>query len=207
AGAQGDDEAIGGAGRVFFRDVWKSRHGRYWVRVARRVPWPGRGGAAAVVKDGGIYLMGGEAGFLEPAFSDVWFTRNGWRWKLRNADALQARSGHKCGVLWNNILCFGGFSLLGNPMDVQRSPDGVHWTPLQAPAAPPWQAASPEDIKYDFDVIVQNKGLHQRIYTFGGDRETFELPPPGPPGPPGPPAPSLEPPDLRVDNDVWRFAP
>lgn len=159
------------------------------------------------MKNGAIYLLGGEAGFLEPALSDVWRTRNGRSWKLLNADAWQPRSGHKCGVLWKNILCFGGFSLLGNPMDVQRSLDGVHWTPLQAPGAPPWLAASPDDIKYDFDVIVQNKGLHPRIYTFGGDRETFDFPANGPPGQPGPSEPPPGPPDIRVDNDVWRFAP
>lgn len=206
AGAQGDDEAIGGSGREFFRDVWCSYSGRYWRKVRNEAPWPGRGGGAAVVKKGWIYLIGGEAGFLDPPFADVWRSRDGRRWQLVNANAWLPRSGHKCGVLINNIFCFGGFNLFGNPMDVQRSPDGIHWTELDWPAAPPWNAASPLDIKYDFDIVVKkNKGLGGAIYTFGGDRETFDPPPFGgaPESVEGPPPPG----DLRVDNDVWRFAP
>jgi hypothetical protein len=116
-------------------------------------------------------------------------------------------------VIVSHIVCFGGFNLAGNPMDVQISQDGRHWRELdpQGPAAPPWLADFPEDIKYDFDIIV-SRGQHPKhhgIYTFGGDRESFDLPPGGPTGPPeGPPSGfDAEAPDLRVDNDVWRFAP
>ena len=68
-------------------------------------------------------------------------------------------------------------------------------------------AELPEDIKYDFDIIVSKSQDPRRrgIYTFGGDRETFEPPQDGPPGPPFEFAEEV--PDLRVDNDVWRFAP
>ena len=199
AGAEGDDEAIGGAGREFFQDVWKSRDGRRWIRVTESAPWPGRGGAAAVVKDNWIYLLGGEAGFLEPPFADVWRTRNGVRWELVTASAWLPRSGHKCGVLWRKIMCFGGFNLFGNPMDVQTSTDGIRWQALDPPASPPWDASSPLEIKYDFDIVVtREEGFRSAIYTFGGDRETFG-------SPPASPLPLED--DLRVDNDVWRFAP
>jgi hypothetical protein len=60
----------------------------------------------------------------------------------------------------------------------------------------PWNASSPDDIKYDFDVLVVQGGAggsRPSIYTFGGDRETFNF---------------ADPTNyLRVDNDVWRFAP
>jgi hypothetical protein len=213
AGAFGDDPAIGGSGRTFFTDVHKSRDGEKWIKVADDVPWAGRGGGAAVSKNGKIYFMGGEDGFLLPPYGDVWSSRNGTRWKLENQEAWQPRSGHKCGVIVSHIVCFGGFNLAGNPMDVQISQDGRHWRELdpQGPAAPPWLADFPEDIKYDFDIIV-SRGQHPKhhgIYTFGGDRESFDLPPGGPTGPPeGPPSGfDAEAPDLRVDNDVWRFAP
>ena len=91
-------------------------------------------------------------------------------------------------------------------MDVQISRDGRHWIGLDpaGPAAPPWMAASPDAIKYDFDIIVtkSRNPKYRGIHTFGGDRETFD-PPDGPP--PGPF--NEEEFDLRVDNDVWRFAP
>lgn len=201
-GAFGDDEAIGGAGREFFTDVHKSRDGRHWIKVTDDVPWPGRGGAAAVVKNGWIYLLGGEEGFLLEPFGDVWRSRKGAEWELINKEAWLPRSGHKCGVLTGMIVCFGGFNLLGNPMDVQISRDGRNWIGLDpaGPAAPPWMAASPDAIKYDFDIIVtkSRNPKYRGIHTFGGDRETFD-PPQGPF--------NEEDFDLGVDNDVWRFAP
>jgi hypothetical protein len=209
-GGRGGDEAIGGDGREFFTDVHKSRDGRHWVKVTDDAPWPGRGGAAAVVKNGWIYLLGGEEGFLLPPFGDVWRSRDGAYWQRVVQEAWTPRSGHKCGVLTGTIVCFGGFNLAGNRIDVQISRDGRHWSSLDpaSPAAPPWMAESPDAIKYDFDIIVTNRGdlRHRGIFTFGGDRETFDLPS-GPPT--GPPSAEFGEEDLdpRVDNDVWHFSP
>jgi hypothetical protein len=78
-------------------------------------------------------------------------------------------------------------------MDVWVSKDGALW---QLVSDSPWNAASPDDIKYDFDVLVVQGGAggsRPSIYTFGGDRETFNF---------------TDPTNyLRVDNDVWRFSP
>ena len=53
----------------------------------------------------------------------------------------------------------------------------------------PWQAADQGEIKYDFAAL----SAFGSIYTFGGDRETFDFF------------------DLtnylKIDNDVWRFRP
>ena len=49
------------------------------------------------------------------------------------------------------------------------------------------------EIKYDFDALVLERDGLQSIYTFGGDRETFDF--------------SDRTNFLRVDRDVWRFAP
>ena len=62
------------------------------------------------------------------------------------------------------------------------------WTDLQQV---PWNALAPEDIKYDFDVVTFGDGP-DAIYTFGGDRERFDLPPEVNVG--------------LVDNDVWRWS-
>mgnify|MGYP004267111535 CR=1 FL=1 len=48
----------------------------------------------------------------------------------------------------------------------------------------------------DFDALVVRDGLlglKPKVYTFGGDRETFDFSDPTN--------------YLNVDNDVWRFAP
>ena len=75
-------------------------------------------------------------------------------------------------------------------MDMWASEDGVSWRLL---SATPWNASSPEEVKYDFDSLVLPEGFNgtPAVYTFGGDRETFN---------------PFDPTNyLNVDNDVWRF--
>jgi hypothetical protein len=77
-------------------------------------------------------------------------------------------------------------------MDVWVSRDGAQWRELEGP---PWNASDPAEIKYDYDTVVAPSGPNGRgraIYTFGGDRETFNF---------------FDPTQwLNVDNDVWRFS-
>ena len=104
----------------------------------------------------------------------------------------------------NRIVCFGGFGLDENPVDMWSSKNGSDWKQL---AAPPWKATDSEEIKYDFDVLVAKRGesgssgrgcagkkapRRCAIFTFGGDRERFDLPPQV----------NFD----RIDNDVWRFS-
>ena len=73
------------------------------------------------------------------------------------------------------------------------SRDGAHWKELGPPLSPPWRARSGDDVKYDFDALVVKSRPGRwfpAIFTFGGDRERFELPP--------------EENATRIDNDVWR---
>ncbi len=98
----------------------------------------------------------------------------------------------------DKIVVFGGFGLStdptdpfkpSNPMDMWASTDGANWELLEQV---PWNAELPDEIKYDFDALVASDGSDV-IYTFGGDRETFN------------PFDPLN--YLNVDNDVWSFAP
>ncbi len=198
-GSSNDDASIigGPPQRVYFNDVWKSRDGRTWRKVAD-APWSKRAGAATAVKDGSLYVLGGEVGFTcepqpdctPPYFNDVWRTDNGKKWKrVTKSAGWSPRPGHKCEVLAGRIVCFGGFGQPKNPTDVWSSRNGKSWKKI--PGAP-WNAKSDTEIKYDFDSAVwsNRKGV-ERIYTFGGDRETFDF---------------ADPQNyLRVDNDVWRF--
>lgn len=203
AGSQNDDTAIigGPPTRIYFNDVWKSSDGASWEQVTTSAPWERRAGAVVVVKDDYLYLLGGEDGFVceplpdcePPYFNDVWRSADGANWELVTSAAdWSARPGHQCGVIQDTIICFGGFGLVENPVDVWTSPDGASWSLL---TAPPWNAVSPEDIKYDFDIIVSNPDSvvpRPAIFTFGGDRETFDF---------------LDPLNyLRVDDDVWKFS-
>jgi len=201
-GSQNDDAAIigGPPARIYFRDVWKSTDGgATWQKVAD-APWAARAGAATVVKDGYIYLLGGEKGFLcspfpgctLPYFNDVWRTRDGATWQLVNPSApWSPRPGHKCEALVSRIVCFGGFGLPENPMDVWESTNGAVWKLVRRTA---WNATNPAQIRYDFATAVVPGGpfgLTSSILTFGGDRETFNFSDPVN--------------YLRVDDDVWRL--
>lgn len=196
-GSQFDDDAIigpGGPTRVYFNDVWKSSDGASWEQLTDDAPWEPRAGAVVVVKDDYMYLLGGERGFLcdplpdceLPYFNDVWRSNDGATWQLVTDSAgWSPRPGHQCAVSFDHIVCFGGFGLPENPMDVWISPDGASWEQV---SDSPWNAQSTDDIKYDFEGIA----VGDVIYTFGGDRETFDF----------------DDPDnyLRVDNDVWRYS-
>lgn len=201
-GSVNDDSAIivGAPQRIYFNDVWKSADGATWEQVTAEAPWARRAGAELVTRGDYLYLLGGEQGFLcspepdceLPYYNDVWRSRDGANWEQVTAAAgWRARPGHQCGVIRDRFICFGGFGLPENPVDVWVSDDGADWTLLDSP---PWNAMSPDAIKYDFDIIVTNPdGIDPRpaIYTFGGDRETFDF---------GDPLNYL-----RVDSDVWRF--
>jgi hypothetical protein len=207
AGSFNDDpDVIGGPPeRMLLNDVWKSKDGIEWVELTASAPWAPRAGADLVVKNGYLYLLGGEfgfAGFPPPYFNDVWRTRDGISWELVTESAdWQPRPGHTCDVLRNTIVCFGGFGQStdpgdpfkpSNPMDVWVSTDGADWTRV---SDSPWNAESPADVKYDYDTIVAPAGREGRgraIYTFGGDRETFDF---------------FDPAQwLNVDNDVWQYS-
>jgi hypothetical protein len=207
-GGKGDDVAIGGQGRVLFNDVWRSRDGAIWELVTDTAPWPARAGAAVVEKNGYLYLLGGEDGFLCdfnmgllecPYFNDVWRSQDGATWELvTSAAGWSARPGHQCQVLQDTIVCFGGFGFpIGSPFvpahpaDVWISRDGANWEKI---SDSPWNADGSEDVKYDFDSLVVAGGpggMRPSIFTFGGDREaSFAAPDP-----------------TLVDDEVWRFSP
>ena len=100
--------------------------------------------------------------------------------------------GHQCAVLKNDIVCFGGFGLLANPSDVWVSRDGANWRKV---SDSPWNAQSPDDTKYDFDILAVQSRWHDArpaIFTFGGDRERFNLSP--------------QENYRRVDDEVWSFS-
>jgi hypothetical protein len=203
AGSQNDDTSIVGAGgpaRIYYQDVWRSTDGAEWELMTEAAPWEPRAGAATVVRDDLLFLFGGEDGFTcdplpdcePPYFNDVWVTADGATWEQVTAAAgWSPRPGHVCELLGNQFLCFGGFGLLQNPTDMWVSSDGAEWTELPAD---PWGSADPAAMRYDFDALVlDDPDSGERVLTFGGDRETFDFTDPEN--------------SLRIDNDVWTFAP
>ncbi|MCA0931919.1 T9SS type A sorting domain-containing protein [Lutimonas saemankumensis] len=196
--------------RIYFNDVWRSRNGRNWEKV-NNAPWAPRAGGIAVVKGGYMYMIGGEEGFTcapqgvpsdipcPPYFNDVWRTKDGINWEEMTPEAeWDKRPGHQVVVAQDRLVLFGGFGLgedngatPSNPSDVWISNKGKVWKKV---SDAPWNADGSEDIKYDFDaVVVKGKNRNQdAIYTFGGDRETFDF--------------NDDQNYKNVDNDVWKFS-
>ena len=214
-GGKGDDIAIGGSKpRQLFNDVWRSSDGKTWEQVTAQAQWKPRAGAALVEKNGYMYLLGGEDGFACtgspgplkcPYFNDVWRSRDGANWELVTEHAgWSARPGHQCQVVFDTIVCFGGFGFSppppgfppppappAHPVDMWVSRDGERWEELRTE---PWNATGPAEGKYDFDSLVVRGGflgLAPSIYTFGGDRE----------------ASFTDANAALVDDEVWRFSP
>jgi hypothetical protein len=206
-GSVNDDPGVVGGppNRQLFNDVWKSADGVTWTQVTSAAPWAARAGASVVVRDGAIYLFGGEYAFTgspPPYFNDVWRTTDGANWELVTpAAGWSPRPGHTCDVLDGSFVCFGGYGQSPNPLDVfgRKSPmdmwtsdDGATWTKMRQV---PWNARTEAGIRYDYDTVVAPAGpggQGDAIYTFGGDRETFNF---------------FDPTQwLNVDDDVWRFA-
>lgn len=206
-----DPGVIGGPPvRVFYNDVWKSSDGMNWEEVTASAPWAPRAGAEAVAFSDYIYLLGGEDGFIclpggrcPPYYNDVWRTQDGKNWELVVEEAeWPSRPGHRVVPFLGNMVLFGGFGLStdpsdpfapANPMDIWVSDDGANWTQV---SDSPWNAKSPEEIKYDFDALALENmpnGQPPTIITAGGDRETFDFSDPEN--------------YLRVDNDVWHYRP
>ena len=205
-GSVNDDVSIVGGppSRKIFRDVWKSSDGVNWTLATASAPWQARAGGATAVKDGYLYLLGGEYGFTgfpPPYFNDVWRTRNGTDWELVTpAAGWSPRPGHTCDLLEDTFVCFGGYGQSPNPLDLfgRMSPtdiwisdDAATWTRAQGS---PWNATSSDDVRYDYDTVVVPAGpdgAGDQLLTFGGDRETFNF---------------FDPTQyLNVDDDVWRF--
>ncbi len=217
-GSVNDDASIigGPPTRIYFNDVWKSRNGRTWTRLTEEAPWGKRAGGIAVVKDGYMYMIGGEFGFTcpfdptfppteqppcldPPYYNDVWRSKDGKKWeKVTDNAAWTKRPGHQVVVAQDRLVLFGGFGLgpdngisPANPSDVWISNKGKVWKKV---SDAPWNAEGSKDIKYDFDAVVVKgyKKNQDAIYTFGGDRETFNF---------------FDPFNyLNVDNDVWKFS-
>lgn len=209
-GSFNDDPAVigGPPTRVYYNDVYKSRDGVNWVCLTDSAPWTPRAGAALAVKNGKLFLFGGEDGFTcipglrcPPYYNDVWSTKDGVNWKLVKEEAeWPSRPGHRVEKLNNQFVLFGGFGLStdptdpfkpSNPVDMWISRNGKKWKLINNT---PWNASTPAEIKYDFASLVARGGPNSNgpaIYTFGGDRETFDF------------SDTLN--YLNIDSDVWSF--
>lgn len=152
--------------------------------------WAPRAYFQAVVKGNAMYVLGGQDfGIMSNFFNDVWSSTDGVTWTELTSDAgWEGRAGLRAVTFKDEIYIFGGSQFDDAAIVPGEAPPRIYYNDVWKSAdGMTWQEMT-DDIKYDFEGIA----VGNVIYTFGGDRETFDFEDPTN--------------YLRVDNDVWRYA-
>lgn len=115
--------------------VYTSDDGVAWSTATVAAPWAGRRGAAGVVFQDRMWLLGGDG--VAGSKNDVWWSADGVSWTCAaQAAGWSRRSGLCAEVFGGKIWVFGGNDHLGNVFnDVWWSADGAGWTRATAAAA------------------------------------------------------------------------
>ncbi|HEX6746937.1 MAG TPA: LamG-like jellyroll fold domain-containing protein [Longimicrobium sp.] len=115
--------------------VYSSSDGVLWSTATTAAPWAGRGGAAGVVFQERMWLLGGSS--VGADWNDVWWSPDGESWTCATAAApWTPRSGLCAEVFGGKIWVFGGSDRAGNVYnDVWWSADGASWTRATSSAA------------------------------------------------------------------------
>jgi hypothetical protein len=136
------------ADEVFYSDVWSSRDGVTWERVAQEAPWPRRGmiGGSVVFRNR-MWLLGGgtydtpdtpERSF----YNDVWSSSDGLHWQKHLDHApWHPRQYHDVTVFDGKMWLLEGWNR-SNRNDVWYSADGENWKELPDTPWLPRHAAS-----------------------------------------------------------------
>ncbi len=126
------------------REVWSTRDGQSWQCQTDQAPWDARLGAAGVVFQNQIWLLGGVRRYYDggPAdlLSDVWKSSDGRHWQRVTPQAPWApRAYHAAVVHQGKLYVLGGGNYQPEYQahgDVWSTADGEHWTRLTPQA--PW---------------------------------------------------------------------
>lgn len=122
--------------------VWCSSDGAAWRLATAEAPWCARPGAAGVVFQGKMWILGGVRRYYDgdELLADVWASADGAHWDQITAKApWPARSCHAAVVHHGKLWVFGGGNYLPTYQafnDVWCSADGLHWEQVNKHA--PW---------------------------------------------------------------------
>ncbi len=124
--------------------VWYSANGADWTLATAKAPWCARLGAAGVVFQGKMWILGGIERYFDgdKLLADVWSSDDGVHWtKVADRAPWAARAYHGAVAFRDRIWLFGGGNYLPTYSafnDVWSSPDGREWTKVTDRAA--WSA-------------------------------------------------------------------
>jgi hypothetical protein len=112
-------------------DVWHSTDGVSWARATDSADWAPRGGHAAVVLDGRMWVLGG---YSDRGLNDVWWSTDGVSWREATDSAPWAQRTYLAAVVFDSSIWVLGGLFSGSSDDVWYSLDGVVWTEATASA-------------------------------------------------------------------------
>ena len=160
-----------------FADVWRSRDGFEWDRVAAKAPWGVRRSFSFASKDGHLWLWGGINDEAKELFNDVWRSADGVHWEKVVARApWQPRAVmNPVGVFAGKLWVIGGDELYvvagrggwrnKGMNDVWSSSDGSDWQ-LATPAA----EFEPRYGAFVFELTCDGQ---RALGLFGGQNDTY----------------------------------
>jgi len=132
-----------GASQTAFNDVWSSKDGLGWTKVATRGPmWQPRGAMMqGAVHAGRMWIVGGGVDESVSAslpdglfFTDVWSSANGIEWTQEAVTTPFTPRHHQSVVAWDGRLwVIGGDSGEGRADGAWYSTDGRNWYPTTTP--------------------------------------------------------------------------
>jgi len=116
--------------------VWASTDGAEWECITEQAAWSPRLGAAGVVHDGRMWLLGGNEQYFfgdeSDLCNDVWSSADGKEWRLETEHAPWAPRAYHNALSFNGKLwVFSGGNYLPEYIgynDVWCSEDGISWT-------------------------------------------------------------------------------
>jgi hypothetical protein len=141
---------VGGVGENLtpVNDIWRSADGAAWERVAASAPWTSRGFHSALVHNGRIWVVGGEAARASGASSlalahDVWSSPDGVQWtRVAGPDAWPSGDA----LLHDALVHDGRIWVFRTPVspsltEVWSTSNGAEWT--QSTSIGPLRSARP----------------------------------------------------------------
>lgn len=132
----------------FYADVWRSKDGTDWERVAvEGASWDPRGMVDQLpVLHGRMWLIGGGT-YDTPEvrtrtiLNEIWSSSDGIRWTFHGNAPWAPRQYANVAAWDGRLWVFGGWDLQSNLNDTWQSEDGTRWTQVPTPW-PPRHAAS-----------------------------------------------------------------
>ena len=162
--------------KITSNDIWSSSNGLHWVLEKTNtydanwdpaVDWEGRHTAGYAVKDGSLWIVGGDAnqGHYQ---NDVWKSSNGFNWTMIDSHVPWSnRVLHYTVTFDSKLWVMGGQSMplfVEGPdafyRDIWNTSDGSNWTQV-TPQEPYWSARG---------MIGGQAVFNDRIWMLGGGR-------------------------------------